>query len=190
MGTKICNRCRVEKSLDFFSKNKRQHDGLQVNCKQCNSEVMKAYRETPEGRAVKLEIQRRYRASEKGRQTSLESSKAYRRADLGRASAYARTGHAMRRNRVPPWASFEEVVAIYRQAKELTEQTGIKHHVDHIVPLRSPLVSGLHWAGNLQILQADENMAKSNLVWPDMPDDPLDVVRFFGIRGSGMRVRS
>ena len=55
--------------------------------------------------------------------------------------------------------------AIYQQAAQLTAETGIKHEVDHIVPLAGKLVSGLHWEGNLQILTKSANGAKWNK-WP------------------------
>jgi hypothetical protein len=42
-------------------------------------------------------------------------------------------------------------------------------HVDHIVPLVSKFVCGLHCEANLQLLPGPENQRKGNRVWPDMP---------------------
>jgi hypothetical protein len=42
-------------------------------------------------------------------------------------------------------------------------------HVDHIVPLQSEIVCGLHGEANLQLLTETENKVKSNKLWPDMP---------------------
>ena len=41
-------------------------------------------------------------------------------------------------------------------------------HVDNIVPLKSAIVCGLHWEGNLQLLTSVENIKKGNRTWPDM----------------------
>ena len=56
----------------------------------------------------------------------------------------------------------DKIYAIYAEAKRLTKQTGVKHEVDHIVPLHGELVSGLHVSWNLQVLTREQNYAKSN----------------------------
>jgi hypothetical protein len=63
----------------------------------------------------------------------------------------------------PLMRDFYSLARIYRDA-------GIDCHVDHIVPLRSKLVCGLHVQDNLTVLLASDNMAKGNRHWPSMPD--------------------
>ena len=50
-----------------------------------------------------------------------------------------------------------EIYDTYKRCREITEKTGIEHHVDHIKPLSK---GGLHHPDNLQILTAKENMMK------------------------------
>lgn len=50
-----------------------------------------------------------------------------------------------------------------------TKLIGIKWHVDHIVPLQSKLVCGLHCAANTQVIPAFTNIQKLNRYWPNMP---------------------
>lgn len=72
----------------------------------------------------------------------------------------------------PKWANEFFIEEIYALAKLRTELTGFEWQVDHIVPLRSKKVSGLHWEGNLQVIPAKVNMQKGNRYWPDMPEKP------------------
>lgn len=69
---------------------------------------------------------------------------------------------AARMRRVPAWADLAKVKRFYDEAKRLTRETGIPHHVDHIIPLRGKYVSGLHVETNLQVLAAKINLAKGN----------------------------
>lgn len=69
---------------------------------------------------------------------------------------------AVHRNARPVWADIESIKNIYITAKELTKSTGIKYEVDHVIPIKHPLVCGLHVETNLQIIPENENRVKSN----------------------------
>lgn len=107
----------------------------------------------------------RWRASNKTRRAEICRNWNERNQDK-RAEAVAR-----RRAKIftPAWANKSEIGVFYKEAKKLEKETGIKHHVDHIVPLNSPLVCGLHVPANLQVIPASENVLKRNLFWPGMP---------------------
>ena len=62
----------------------------------------------------------------------------------------------------PAWINWSEVEDFYRIAAELTRVTGIKHRVDHIVPIKGPGVCGLHWEGNLEVVTVTENRHQRN----------------------------
>ena len=93
-----------------------------------------------------------------------------RRPDIKNAIVARR--RARQKNALVPWADKAKMREFYTEAKRRERLTGEKHHVDHVVPLQSPLVCGLHWEGNLQVLPATVNHAKLNRVWPDMPGVP------------------
>lgn len=81
---------------------------------------------------------------------------------------------AVRRKRArsaatPAWADVDVMRAIYRECRRLSRLTGVRHHVDHIVPLTSKQVCGLHNEFNLQVLPAADNLKKHNRHWPDKP---------------------
>jgi len=68
----------------------------------------------------------------------------------------------------PAWANQFFIDEIYDLAQRRTRVTGIEWEVDHVVPLKSPLVCGLHVEHNLRVIPAVVNQAKGNRHWPDM----------------------
>jgi 5-methylcytosine-specific restriction endonuclease McrA len=84
----------------------------------------------------------------------------------------ADTSVRKRRHRAatPKWVTTAEkdtMKTLYIQARKLTELTGERYVVDHIVPLRGETVCGLHVPWNLRVITQTENLKKSNL----LPDD-------------------
>lgn len=65
-------------------------------------------------------------------------------------------------NATPPWVDVAAIVQVYVKAQQMTRETGVPYHVDHIVPLINKKVCGLHVPWNLQPIPAAENLAKSN----------------------------
>jgi hypothetical protein len=97
-----------------------------------------------------------------------------RRATERRASGWLR--RSMEAGRAtPPWADVGLIADYWKEARRLTIETGIVHSVDHIVPLLSAIVCGLHVPWNLAVIPLSENLRKSNAVWPDMPFKQLEI---------------
>jgi len=80
-------------------------------------------------------------------------------------NAHSRRYMMLRRKACPKWLSSSDIKLIeglYIKAQQLTRETGVLHHVDHIVPIQGKLVSGLHVPWNLQVLTTADNLSKSN----------------------------
>lgn len=76
------------------------------------------------------------------------------------------------RDASPPWLTTKqktEIRSLYQIAITMTKVTGEQYVVDHIWPLRSDAVCGLHVPWNLQVISRTANLAKSNI----LPDDSM-----------------
>ena len=79
-------------------------------------------------------------------------------------TANVKARQASKLRAMPSWANKDAIKAFYIEAARITRETGIPHHVDHIIPLRGKYVWGFHVEGNLQVIPARENLRKNNKV--------------------------
>lgn len=62
------------------------------------------------------------------------------------------------------WADDNKLKEIYKRACLMEQETGEKYDVDHIIPLNSDFVCGLHVENNLRIITKKENCSKYNKI--------------------------
>ena len=129
----------------------------------------KAWRSANPERARRAALNWKAKNRERTRELSRKSASEWKKTNKAKARAHEAAREAAKRNATPLWAEQSKIQAFYAEAAEMTADLGTLHHVDHIVPLNSRIVCGLHWEVNLQVLPFRENIAKGNRHWPDMP---------------------
>lgn len=174
MLTKVCTGCCLDKTIDCFHKAKLGKYGVAAKCKDCRYVYRKQYNKANRAAARKYQQdhhEKHQSANAKYRQANKKliaaKRKQYRKNNPDKINANTARRRASRLQATPPWVNLEGVAAIYKQAADATI-SGVPTHVDHIVPLRSNKVCGLHCEANLQLLPASDNTSKGNRWWPDM----------------------
>lgn len=94
--------------------------------------------------------------------TMSSSGRVYSRQQMHIEAEKSARRRAIQSKATPLWADLSAIRAIYREAARITKETGQPQHVDHVVPLISPVVCGLHTQSNLQVLPAPINLSKGN----------------------------
>ena len=95
------------------------------------------------------------------RNNNLEKSKGYqrkyRKTHAKSLLAKCRNEQLAKLNATPRWSDLEKIKKIYINCPK-------GYHVDHIYPIQSEVVCGLHVSWNLQYLTSEENLRKGNSV--------------------------
>jgi len=147
-------------------------------CVECMKEDWKIdnekRKEKPKSEAAK-EAGRRYyeknkeavkaRANARPKEEVNQYKKKYKQENSELYKALVSVRKRRHRNATPAWITAEQKLAMremYLQAQKLTKITGERYVVDHIIPLISPDVCGLHVPWNLRVITQEENLKKSN----------------------------
>jgi hypothetical protein len=196
---KICSRCKRDLPLDQFYKDARKPNRRAHCRDCCNRARKAARENaTPEEQKRALEMARQWKLDnaertakvkrawdaanpEKAAESSRKASTKYR-ASNGAVFSARLLPHRFRRSKrkrppkaelkiVPAWADFAQIDEVYRLCAErnASDVDGVEWQVDHIVPLQSSAVCGLHVQDNLSIIPKRQNIVKGNRHWPDMP---------------------
>ncbi|KKL97025.1 hypothetical protein LCGC14_1838570 [marine sediment metagenome] len=99
---------------------------------------------------------------ERNKDSIKEASRYWRQNNPDKAASYREIRNQYLKERTPRWANLDKIKEIYLERDRLIVETGVQHHVDHVIPLNGKCISGLHIHTNLQILTAAANLNKSN----------------------------
>lgn len=144
LDLKKCTKCNQVLDISEFSLDNSKYNRLHCICKYCDSKKASMYREN------NADIRREY-----SKEHYLNNKKYYIHKNAIR--------RARKIQATPLWANLEKIKEIYAKCPE-------GYHVDHILPLKSTWVCGLHVEHNLQYLLASENLQKSNKNTEAQPD--------------------
>jgi hypothetical protein len=173
IGLKSCTRCGIDKPFTAFTVRRASKDGLNPICAECakhkTREWLKAHPNTNKdwsrkNKGYNSERNRRWRIDNYAQNRANYKRWCDENQDKVRAIRAKR--FAAKMSATPPWADMDAIAAVYSEAVRLSAETGVPHDVDHIVPLRSPVVCGLHVAWNLRPLPKLENIRKGNRLTP------------------------
>lgn len=173
----VCKTCHREQCKKYYAENKAVSNAQTKRYYVENKAAMKAWAKKyrAENKAAIDAQRKRYYVenkavikarSKKWSQANPDkrsaSAAVYKKANPDKISALNAKRRASKLQAIPAWFDKEEVNHIYKLAKA--------HNlvVDHMVPLNSNLVCGLHTADNLRCVHSSVNASKGNRHWPQM----------------------
>lgn len=138
---------------------------------EARAEYFQQYNQSDAGKEAKREYYERNRAEVIARAQArpLAEKREWQKTWKNRNQLWVRADTKARRRKhrlaTPKWltrSQKKEIRQLYQIAMTMTKTTGEKYVVDHIVPLRSEIVCGLHVPWNLRVITHEENLTKSN----------------------------
>lgn len=170
----VCKYCRRAKDREHYLKNKEKIAAKNLKWYSNNREKMLEYKksfyqENKDSHNLKA------RAWTKANPEKVkEYKRAWDKRNPHKVVAKVVRRKATKLKATPRWSVSFFIEEAYHLASLRSKLTGFKWHVDHIVPLNSKIVCGLHCEDNLAVIPFAENIRKSNKYWPDMPEEIIN----------------
>lgn len=172
---KICTRCGLNKDDSEYHQHSQARDGLYSSCKMCRHDLaVVVYQNNKEqlnaassawqkANPEKVSIRnKKYRSDPEKLEKCSNAVAAWQKNNLAAVAASSAQRRAMKKQATPVWADKEMIDAIYHAAQLESKRQGQLVCVDHIYPLCSDWVCGLHVEENLGLLFSPDNIAKRN----------------------------
>lgn len=182
-GTKWqCKKCRLAICAEYRKQNQekikrmlrrwyvRNRDHVLARCRKYNAKtyvkkrerIRQSARYAANRDAIQASRSLYYERNPKARAAFLEYQRQYYEGNRSRFMERSAKRRASKKQAFPKWADRKKIEGFYLLAEKKTRETGIRHVVDHIFPLQSKTVCGLHVEFNLQVLTEKENLRKFN----------------------------
>ncbi len=141
-----------------YQRNKQKYIDRAKRWAENNKDKKEAYLQKEETRAKSRARTKEWTA--KNKEKKRLADKKFVKNNPAIVRSYKAKRRAKERQATPSWLTevhLEAIKAIYIEADRLSNETGIRYEVDHIVPLSGKTVSGLHVPWNLRAIPAIEN---------------------------------
>lgn len=164
----ICIMCRKAKAKQRIDADESLRNKNKERCRRHYQGNISQYRESSrkwksENKSKVSESYKKYMQSEEAKQLRRKAQANRYKINPDKHIAISCANDSRVRKARPKWQSSMEIATYYRVARIF----GLE--VDHIVPIKSNLVCGLHCLDNFQLLTREQNASKGNRFWPDMP---------------------
>lgn len=158
-----------ERKQVYYQRTKDLTKEQRAEWQRVNREKVAEYGKKYRSANVEKERARALRYREAHKAQALAYRQQYREANRDKLNLWDANRRAAEKRATPAWANHFFIAEAYHLAETRRRVCGGDWHVDHIVPIGSPLVCGLHVEANLRVIPGVENIRKSNRYWPDMP---------------------
>ena len=189
-STKRCSTCKETKDAAEFYKKKASKDGLQSVCRGCSSVGDKLFKrkntkrntlagppdrtgtkkctacgETKQKTEFSVAASRKDGLNDSCKTCSSASTSQWQKDNPAKTNANSARRRARKLKATPSWEDKRKTQWYYDESQRISQETGVAHHVDHMVPLNHWSVRGLHWHMNFDIIPGAENCSKNNRFW-------------------------